>query len=97
MNNKKTYLNKKDAMRITIEDNLAAILTSAGILATAGFALAYTSSNPIISDLGILLGRGTLLSLTMVVFVLPALLVMFDILIQKTTFKMSQSNEINLE
>ena len=97
LNNKKTYLNKKDAMRITIEDNLAAILTSAGILATAGFALAYTSSNPIISDLGILLGRGTLLSLTMVVFVLPALLVMFDILIQKTTFKMSQSNEINLE
>jgi len=97
LNNKKTYLNKKDAMRITIEDNLAAILTSAGILATAGFALAYTSSNPIISDLGILLGRGTLLSLTMVVFVLPALLVMFDILIQKNTFKMSQSNEINLE
>ncbi|HHV97642.1 MAG TPA: MMPL family transporter [Clostridiaceae bacterium] len=77
LNNRKT-LPKKDAMRITIEDNLAAILTSACILATAGFALAYTSSNPIISDLGMLLGRGTLLSLTMVSFVLPALLVLFD-------------------
>lgn len=86
LNNRKTLL-KKDAMRITIEDNLAAILTSAGILSTAGFALAYTSSNPIISDLGTLLGRGTLLSLTMVAFVLPALLVLFDKAIWKTTLK----------
>lgn len=86
LNNRKTF-HKRDAMRITIEDNLAAILTSAGILATAGFALAYTSSNPIISDLGTLLGRGTLLSLAMVAFVLPALLVLFDRIIQKTTLK----------
>lgn len=82
--NRKT-LNKKDAMRKTIEDNLAAILTSAGILSIAGFALAYTSSNPIVSDLGMLLGRGTLLSLAMVSFVLPNLLVLFDKVIQKTT------------
>jgi len=86
LNNRKT-LHKKDAMRTTIEDNLAAILTSAVILATAGFALALTSSNPIIYDLGTLLGRGTLLSLAMVAFVLPALLVLFDKAIQKTSLK----------
>lgn len=84
LSNRKT-LSKKDAMRVTIEDNLVAILTSAGILATAGFTLAFTSSNPIISELGTLLGRGTLLSLTMVACVLPALLVLFDRAIQKST------------
>jgi predicted RND superfamily exporter protein len=84
--NRKT-LPKKDAMRVTIGDNLVAILTSAGVLSTAGFTLAFTSSNPIISELGTLLGRGTLLSLTMVACVLPALLVLFDRVNQKTTFK----------
>lgn len=81
----RTTLLKKDAMQATIGDNLAAILISASILATAGFALAFTSSNPIISELGTLLGRGTLLSLVMVACVLPALLVCFDRVIQKTT------------
>ncbi len=86
LNNRKT-LPKKDAMRVTIEDNLVAILISAIILATAGFVLAFTTSNPIISELGTLLGRGTLLSFTMVACVLPALLVLFDKVIQKTTYK----------
>ena len=86
MNNRKT-LPKKEAMRVTIADNLVAILISAGILATAGFTLAFTTSNPIIGELGTLLGRGTLLSLMMVSCVLPALLVLFDKVIQKTTLK----------
>ncbi|MCR3921541.1 MAG: MMPL family transporter, partial [Firmicutes bacterium] len=84
LGNRKT-MPKKEAMRVTIGDNLVAILISASILATAGFALAFTTSNPIISELGTLLGRGTLLSLTMVTSVLPALLVLFDNIIQKTT------------
>lgn len=86
LNNRKT-LPKKEAMMVTIGDNLVAILISAGILATAGFALAFTTSNPIIGELGTLLGRGTLLSFTMVACVLPALLILFDKLIQKTTLK----------
>lgn len=86
LDNRKT-LPKKEAMRATIGDNLVAILISAAILSTAGFALAFTTTNPIIGELGILLGRGTLLSLTMVACVLPALLVLFDRFIQKTTLK----------
>ena len=91
MNNRKT-LNKRDAMEITLADNLPAVLTSAGILSTAGFALALSSSNPIVSDLGTLLGRGTLLSLGMVTLVLPALLVLFDKIIKKTTFSVKEWN-----
>ena len=65
-------------MQATLVNNLSAILTSAIILASAGFTLAFTTSNPIISELGTLLGRGTLLSLTMVACVLPALLILLD-------------------
>jgi len=81
--NRKT-LSKVEAMETTIDRHLDAILIPAVILATAGFILALTSSNPIVAELGILLGRGTVLSLIMVVGVLPALLVIFDKVIQKT-------------
>lgn len=76
---------KWEAMRMTLEGHLISVVMSAVILATAGFTLAMTSTNPIISELGILLGRGTLLSLGMVSLVLPALLVLLDKIIQKTT------------
>lgn len=96
LENRKT-LPKKEAMKATIGDNLIAILTSGGILSIMGYTLAFTSSNPIISELGTLLGRGTLLSLAMVTFVLPALLVLFDRVIQKTTLKNKFKNDdINL-
>ena len=44
-------LPKKDAIKAAIGSNLAAILISAIILATAGFTLAFTSANPIIMNL----------------------------------------------
>ncbi len=76
---------KKDAMWHALQNNVAAILVSATILAIAGFTLAGTTNNPMIEELGILLGRGTILSFVMVVGVLPALLILFDKVIQKTT------------
>jgi predicted RND superfamily exporter protein len=80
---------KKEAMWQATKNNVGAILVSASILAVAGFALAGTSTKPIIEELGTLLGRGTLLSFIMVVAVLPALLIAFDGLIQKTTLSHS--------
>jgi len=77
----------KQAVRKALDENLLALLTSAGILSAAGFALALTSSNAIVKELGTLLGRGTLLSLLMVTCALPALLALSDRLVQKTTLK----------
>ena len=74
-------------MSKSLGETFKSILVSATTLATAGFTLSITSSNPLISDLGLLLGRGTLLSLLMVVCFLPALLTMFDRVIAKTTFR----------
>lgn len=80
-------MNKKDAAQETIATTAVSILTSASILATAGFILGEISTNSIIAQLGILVGRGAILSLILVLFVLPALLMALDKLIAKTTKK----------
>ncbi len=78
---------KFDAIKKALSENLIAIMISASILAMAGYILSWTSTSPLISELGMLLGQGTLLSFTLVACVLPALLVLFDRLIPKTTLK----------
>jgi predicted RND superfamily exporter protein len=89
----RTELPKRAAMEKALGGNILAVLISAVILSTSGFTLAMTSSNPIISELGVLLGRGTVLSFLMVALVLPALLVLFDGVIRKTTLKHGFSQE----
>ncbi|MDL2225590.1 MMPL family transporter [Eubacteriales bacterium OttesenSCG-928-M02] len=85
--NQRKQLPKKAALHNAMGDSFQSILVSASILSIAGFVLALTSSNPAIADIGMLLGRGTLLSVFMVVCFLPAMLSLFDGLIGKTTYK----------
>lgn len=84
LENRKNY-DKKQASIQTIKDTALSIFTSAGILTIAGFLLGNKSSNQVISELGILVGRGAIISLILVFFVLPGLLNTFDKLIKKTT------------
>ena len=62
-------------------------MTSATILSLAGFALKLTSSNQIVSEMGLLLGRGAIIAFLMVLCFLPAALTLFDSVIQKTTIR----------
>ncbi|NMC57618.1 MAG: MMPL family transporter [Eubacteriaceae bacterium] len=78
---------KNEAIKKALGENFIAIVISAAILSLAGFTLAFTSTNSIIAQLGLLLGRGTLLSLFMVAFVLPSMLVIFDKAVQKTSLR----------
>lgn len=75
------------AIKKTINEKVFSIAVPASILSSVGFILWATSSDPIISSIGILLGRGTLLAFILVVIFLPALLLVFDRLIEKTTWK----------
>lgn len=75
------------AIKKTINENIFSIAVPATILSSVGFILWITSSDPIISSIGILLGRGTVLAFTLVVLFLPALLITFDRVIEKTTLK----------
>ena len=86
MRNRKT-LPKKEAIYKAMGSSFRSILVSAATLTAAGFTLALTSSNPIVADIGTLLGRGTILSMSMVAIFLPAMLTAFDKAIGKATYK----------
>lgn len=78
-------MGKCAAVAEVLRKHLLSILVSVLTLALAGFCLYFTSSNIIVASLGLLLGRGTLLSCFLVVCVLPTLLMLLDRVIGKTT------------
>ncbi|WP_026478806.1 efflux RND transporter permease subunit [Alkaliphilus transvaalensis] len=80
-------LGKKAAIAKTLGDTFSSILISATILSLAGITLWLTSSNPIVAEMGTLIGRGTILSMLLVVAFLPALLVTFDGVVGKTSYR----------
>lgn len=53
------------------------VLTSASVMAVVGFLMGTLSTHGLLSQLGYFLGRGTLCSLAIVLFVLPGLLYLF--------------------
>lgn len=78
-------MEKKKAVVETIAAVTTSVLTSGMVLAVVGYLLGMISSHGILSQLGTFLGNGSLLSMTIVLFVLPGLLYLCDGLIQKTT------------
>ena len=75
---RRTRMDRDRAIVETIAASASAVLTSGTILSGAGYILHFTSSIAAIGDLGHLIGRGALLSMAMVLFLLPALLTLFD-------------------
>ena len=71
-------LEKEEALVQTISDTTVSILTSGGAMTAVGLLMGYISSNRLLAQLGVFIGRGTLLSLTIVFLVLPGLLYLFD-------------------
>lgn len=74
---------KKEAAIHTVEQSALSILTSGLILAVAGYGLFFLTSVDAIGSLGRLIGRGALLSMFLVLFMLPACLMAFDRFIVK--------------
>ncbi|PWJ49909.1 efflux RND transporter permease subunit [Faecalicatena contorta] len=71
-------MNKKDAIINTISTVAVSILTSGSVLTVVGFLLGIISTHGLLSQLGYFLGKGTICSLLIVLFVLPGLLYIFD-------------------
>lgn len=78
-------LPKKEAAFMTLKTCTISILTSAAVLTLAGVILGKVSTNGVLNQLGILIGRGAALSFVLVIFVLPTLLILFDGVIRRTT------------
>ncbi len=100
MANRRT-MGKRLAVQNTLSTNFESVLTSGLILTTAGLCLGLESSLEVVAELGILLARGTLLSMAMVVLALPALLMIFDPLTARLThragFLKSPDKEVNTQ
>ncbi len=79
-------MGKKMAALRTIQSCTVSIATSASILAIAGTVLGIVSTNGVLSQLGMLIGRGAVISFLLVIFILPGLLLMFDGAIEKLTW-----------
>lgn len=76
---------KLSAIKKTISSVVVSVLTSGSVLTVVGFLLGYISTHGLLAQLGIFLGRGTICSLIIVLFVLPALLYVLDKPIEVTT------------
>ena len=75
---KRECLGKKESIVETIADVTASILTSGTVLTVVGFLLGIISTHGLLSQLGYLLGKGTICSVIAVFFVLPGLLYVMD-------------------
>ena len=83
----------KKAVGETINQAFPTIFTSGTILTCAGFLIGYISSNATIAAIGIALGRGTLISIMLVILVLPQILLLGDWIIEKTALTISLARE----
>ncbi len=79
--------NRNELVIRSLNESFATIVTSGTILTICGFLVGNLTSNAVISNLGDALGKGTLLSILMVMTILPQLLYFFDPIIDKSSFK----------
>ncbi len=71
-------LGKKEAVIQTVSDVTVSVLTSGSALTVCGLLLGYISTNRLLAQLGIFIGRGSICSQLIVMFVLPGALMLFD-------------------
>ena len=86
-------MNKFDAIKKALNLAFPTIFTSGTILASAGYVIGLLSSDPAISSIGIVLGRGTVISILLVMAILPQLLILGDYIIEKTSFDLKYIRE----
>lgn len=77
----------KEAIIEALNSSFATIFTSGTILASAGIIICNITTNAVIASIGECLGRGTIISIILVFFVLPQMLLLGDTIIEKTSFK----------
>lgn len=69
-----------------MDESIATVLTSGVILSTAGISIQHLTTTGTVAIVGECIGRGTLISMFLVLFVLPPLLYIGTPLIDKTSF-----------
>ncbi len=78
----------KEAMVLAVNESFPTVLTSGSILTMAGLIIAFRVSDVYVGHIGLMVGRGALISIVLVLTVLPQLILLFDKAIDKTTFSL---------
>ncbi len=94
---KEEGLKPSEAIIEALNSSFPTIFTSGSILASAGVLISYMTTNPVIAAIGECLGRGTIVSIILVFFVLPQILVLGDFIIEKTSFKIETNLSKNMQ
>ncbi|MCR5488202.1 MAG: MMPL family transporter [Lachnospiraceae bacterium] len=88
---------KKEAIIDTMNFAFPTIITSGSMLAICGFIIGQGSSDAAICGIGQCLGRGTIISIILVMFTLPQILMLGEGVIRKTSFNVSMPLKMNRE
>ena len=83
----KARMPHKEAIVHALNSAFPTVLTSGSMMAAAGLLIGNMSAQPVVSIMGTCIGRGTIISIILVLFVLPAILVLGDSIIERTRFK----------
>lgn len=89
----KKTMSAKEAMIEALDQSFPTVLTSGSIMTVAGFLITGISTNAIIASVGLALGRGTFISIVIVMTVLPQLLLIGDKIIEKTAFTLKEKDK----
>lgn len=89
----KAEMDRKQAIIEALNQSFPTVFTSGSIMTAAGFLISGLSTDPTISSIGLALGRGTLTSIILVMTVLPQILLLGDLVIEKTAFTLSRSRK----
>ncbi len=90
---RKECATKKEAIVMSLNQSFATIVTSGTILTACGFAVGYCTSNAVIAAIGVALGRGTFISIILVMLILPQILVIADGIFDRTAFAIKSQLE----
>ena len=82
----KKEMRPKEAIITALNEAFPTIFTSGTILAVAGALLGPMTTNPVIAAIGTCLGRGTVISIVLVMAVLPQILLIGDTIVERTSF-----------
>ena len=84
----KKQMPHKQAIVKALNSAFPTVFTSGTIMAAAGLLIGNLSAQPVVSIMGMCIGRGTIISIFLVLLVLPSILVLGDSIIERTSFKM---------
>ena len=87
----KKLMPQKEAIIDSMNFAFPTIVTSGTMMAVAGILIGQLTSDPCICGIGQALGRGTIISIITVLFVLPQILLLGDKIIDKTSFDVNLS------